>query len=336
MGGPPSPALLPRILSLGGPRRHSVRVPAGRGASRQGESASSNSRSRLLRVFSRATIHTIGEGFRDRAAAGGYGRPVERDMNVTQRQLDQAEIRSRRTAIAAALYQRSANIHAPDFEVIAGKDVELLFELYDHAFFGGWLADQVEQKSPQPLRCRVSSRMTRAGGKTTRWRAEGSRQYTYEIAVAARLLFLSFGEVDRPIRIGGQVCQSRLDALQRIIEHEIIHLIELLEWGESSCKQARFKQLIGNIFGHTESHHELITPAEDAAVRHQVVVGSMVRFQFEGRQLSGRVNRINRRATVLVESKDGQQYSDGKRYQKYYVPLDQLSLRFASGADEGN
>ena len=110
------------------------------------------------------------------------------------------------------------------------------------------------------------------------------------------------------------------------MEHEIIHLIELLEWSESSCKQARFKQLIGNIFGHTQSHHELITPAEDAAVRHQVVAGSMVRFEFEGRQMTGRVNRINRRATVLVESQDGQWYSDGKRYEKFHVPLGWLTV----------
>ena len=51
----------------------------------------------------------------------------------------------------------------------------------------------------------------------------------------------------------------------------------------------------------------------------------MVRFEFEGRQFTGRVNRINRRTTVLVESKDGQQYSDGKRYEKYYVPLNLLT-----------
>ena len=246
-------------------------------------------------------------------------------MDVTQLQFDPETISAKTATVAGALCERSSNISEPNFESIAGKDVGLLFELYDREFFGGWLTKQIQQKSPQPLRFRVSSRMTRAGGKTTRWRAKGGPQYTYEIAVAARLLFLSFGEVDRPIRIGGHVCRSRLDALQRIMEHEIIHLIELLEWGRSSCKQPRFKQLIGNIFGHTESHHELITPAEDAAVRHQVVVGSMVRFEFEGRQLTGRVNRINRRATVLVASGDGQQYSDGKRYEKYYVPLERLT-----------
>ena len=42
-------------------------------------------------------------------------------------------------------------------------------------------------------------------------------------------------------------------------------------------------------------------------------------------------NDRNRRATVLVESKEGQRYSDGKRYAKYYVPLNCLT---ATEADQ--
>ena len=33
------------------------------------------------------------------------------------------------------------------------------------------------------------------------------------------------------------------------------------------------------------------------------------------------VNRITRRATILVEHPKGQSYSDGKRYLKFYIPL---------------
>jgi len=53
-------------------------------------------------------------------------------------------------------------------------------------------------------------------------------------------------------------------------------------------------------------------------------VGSRVRFEFEGQQLEGRVNRITQRATVLVEHTEGARYSDGRRYRKYYVPLGSL------------
>jgi hypothetical protein len=36
------------------------------------------------------------------------------------------------------------------------------------------------------------------------------------------------------------------------------------------------------------------------------------------------VNRITRRATILVEDSRGERFSDGKRYLKYYVPIHQL------------
>ena len=47
-------------------------------------------------------------------------------------------------------------------------------------------------------------------------------------------------------------------------------------------------------------------------------------FSNEGQQRRGFVNRITKRATVLVQDKKGTPYSDGKRYVKYYVPLNQL------------
>jgi len=49
-----------------------------------------------------------------------------------------------------------------------------------------------------------------------------------------------------------------------------------------------------------------------------------VRFRFDGVERKGVVNRINKRATVLVEDRRGEQYSDGKRYAKFYVPVQML------------
>jgi hypothetical protein len=66
--------------------------------------------------------------------------------------------------------------------------------------------------------------------------------------------------------------------------------------------------------------HNLITQRERAA-ESGIRVGSPVRFRFEGRNLEGRVNRITKRATVLVEDPAGMLYSDGHRYKGYYVPI---------------
>jgi len=55
-------------------------------------------------------------------------------------------------------------------------------------------------------------------------------------------------------------------------------------------------------------------------------VGSRVTFDFEGARLAGRVNRLTKRATVLVEDAEGERFSDGGRYRRYYVPIVHLRL----------
>ena len=51
-----------------------------------------------------------------------------------------------------------------------------------------------------------------------------------------------------------------------------------------------------------------------------------VSFKIDGRALTGIVNRVTKRATVLVEDDEGRLYSDNKRYLKYYVPLSMLEV----------
>lgn len=260
-------------------------------------------------------------------------------MNILTLQFDQATISSKTRDIAQAFCRESANIREADFEVISGRDVACLFGLYDRHFFDGWLEQQVAQQSADAMRFRVSSRMTRAGAKTTRTalvrKGPGNRprRVSYEIAVSSRLLFMSFSDGGQPVEVCGLRCHNRTEALQRLMEHEIIHLIELVQWEQSSCNQPRFKRLAGNIFGHRHVRHSLITPTEAAKAQHGISVGSPVTFEFEGRRLVGRVNRITRRATVLVESGAGQRYSNGKHYEKYYVPLSQLKITANSPDD---
>jgi hypothetical protein len=59
-------------------------------------------------------------------------------------------------------------------------------------------------------------------------------------------------------------------------------------------------------------------------VRFGIKPGMAVRFRFDGVEHTGIVNRISKRATVLVEDREGQRYSDGKHYIKFYVPVQSL------------
>jgi hypothetical protein len=68
----------------------------------------------------------------------------------------------------------------------------------------------------------------------------------------------------------------------------------------------------------------LITPREKAFVKFGIQPGMVVRFRFDGIDHVGVVNRVNKRTTVLVEDGRGEQYSNGKRYAKFYIPVQML------------
>ncbi len=239
-----------------------------------------------------------------------------------------AEVAKRNQEIQQAVLHDSARIRETNFTVIAASDLHLLFDLYDAHFFEKRI-QQALQSLGAPLRFDLSSRLTRSAGLTKRFMPRTATQkpgagVRFEIASPTTLLFQTFQDVDRPVRVGGLVCRDRLEALQRIFEHELLHLAEMLAWGKSSCSAERFRMLAWNLFGHTETKHDLVTQHERARTQFALRIGDRVEFDLEGNRQVGVVNRITRRATVLVESAQGQQYSNGKRYLKFYVPLAML------------
>ncbi len=215
----------------------------------------------------------------------------------------------------------SRDLRQADFQRIHTRDLELLFEAYDREFFEGLCRAALAGRQ---LDFRLSSRMTKAAGTTRRVRF-GTGETVFEIAIAAAMLFDGFGPDDRRIAVCGLECDTRLDALQRVFEHELIHLVENLCWDASNCSAERFQGIAARLFGHRSHTHDLITRRERAASV-GIRPGMRVAFAFEGRRLVGRVNRITRRATVLVEHPEGERYSDGLRYMRYYVPLKSLEL----------
>jgi hypothetical protein len=251
-------------------------------------------------------------------------------MDVLSRRFTTEHIAQTNAGIARSVIAASHYLRGPNFTVVAPADLSRMFDLYDRAYFDGQLRHAVNEKAAGRLGFRLAPRMTRAGGKTFRTRRPVRRglvksvETSYEIAISSRLLFLSFDDANRPATVCGVHCADRLSALQRIMEHEMLHLAELLVWDRSSCSAARFRSMSRNLFGHAASTHELITPAERAVTKFDLRIGDAVTFSFDGRTLRGMLNRINRRATVLVESPNGQRYTNGRRYEKFYIPLGML------------
>ena len=244
---------------------------------------------------------------------------------VLQRNFNKDQREQLWTEIAETVLSKSKVMRNDNFQVTTSADLQRMAELYDQKFFDGHCLAIARSHG---IEFRWSKRMTSNGGKTVRYvqpnRRDNTQSVRYEIVLSATLLFQTFGDLERPVRVTGLLCKNRLQAMQRILEHEMIHLVEMLVWEDSCCAAARFQTIAGRIFGHTEHKHNLITQQERASEKFNVRVGSRVQFALDGIRYVGIVNRITRRATVLVVDPQGQLYGDGKRYRKFYVPLSHL------------
>ena len=229
------------------------------------------------------------------------------------------KIRRWTRGIGHRLLRASHYVSEPNFKCLHADDLSFLFAAYDARFLDGLCGKLL---APRRLSFRLSDRMTRAGGKTTRHRLPDDTTH-FEIAVATSVLFDGFRTGDPKVTVGGLPCHDRLGALQRLFEHELVHLAEWLCWDESHCNRERFQGVAARLFGHRAHTHELVTRSARAA-KLGVGIGTLVRFRYQGRRLQGRVNRITKRATVLVGDPKGELWSDGHRYVRYYVPLREL------------
>ncbi len=229
------------------------------------------------------------------------------------------------TWIHGEVLKRSPYLESANFVAIHPADLERLFHLYDKMFFHGQVRHQLASR---PLKFAISRRMTSSAGKTTHYhpcRPYGGRVLErFEIGVSATLLFQNFQAPGQALVVSGLPCHDRLEALQRVFEHELVHLIEMLIWIKSSCSAERFQGIARRVFRHTEHKHRLTTPRDRVFQRIGLRTGDRVCFRIDGRERIGVINRITKRATVLVEDSCGTPYSDGKRYAKFYVPVSLL------------
>ena len=200
---------------------------------------------------------------------------------------------------------------------------------YDQRTFQGFISLILKDIGAPPPTFRLSRRMTSRGGSTALRKEKnksGVATPVFEITIASDLLYQQFKTDNTNVIVNGLECTDRLFALQTILEHEITHLLELSLWNTSNCKGQRFQQMSHETFGHTEYTHRMSTRRALAARDHNIRPGSRVSFRHKGTHREGIVARITKGATVMVQSKKGSLYTDGNRYEKFYVPIAELSL----------
>jgi hypothetical protein len=255
------------------------------------------------------------------------GPGLERQAKLFALLYSAPEVEQRSRRIYEGMLDQSRHIKEANFTAIGTDDLARLFGWYDQEFFRGRLGEMLHEDGVWPLDFRLSRRLVSAAGQTLRQVRQLQRNGTptakvdYEITISTTLLYNTFQNVDRTVTVGGLICRDRLEALQRIFEHELLHLAEFLGWGRSNCRARNYHALSRRIFAHEGAFHDLITPRETASAAFDIRIGDRVSFEFDGARHVGLVNRITRRATVLVEDPGGQLFTDGRCYRRFYVPL---------------
>ncbi|MGE0430721.1 MAG: SprT-like family protein [Planctomycetota bacterium] len=236
-----------------------------------------------------------------------------------------ADTTAMRAEARERLIAASSTLDPADFRRLATADVERTVRAIDDLWLGGRIHRTLAAYHI-PLHYTLSSRLTRAGGKTTVYsKVRGGPIDRMQLALSSHLLFQTFAPRAAPsgraVTACGVACADAIDAMILITQHEIVHIAEFLTAGASSCRKPWFQRIAHRLFGHTAHTHALVTSTELAATHLNVRRGDRVTFVADGRTITGVVQRITRRATVLAEDPRGALHTDGRHYVKYYVPL---------------
>jgi hypothetical protein len=147
----------------------------------------------------------------------------------------------------SALETLQAGIRLGD-ESITNELITAIAQEYDLRCFSGNLFPACTQLG-YPVSLFASGRLTRVGARTRTTK----RPTGIEITVSRPIVERS----SLPGTVCGLKCATRFEVLSRLLEHELVHVLELIVFGNSDCSSDLFRWLARTMFGHTESTHSL-------------------------------------------------------------------------------
>ena len=133
-------------------------------------------------------------------------------------------------------------------------DLNSLFYLYDSVFFGNKINDYMKSNN-YVFNLTASSRLKSYAGLFKARIYRNTSKFSIEIAV--KLINKQFKVDKSPVYVGGLECIDRIELSQRILEHEISHLLEYIVWNETGDNNKRFKDILSKLWGHKENWHRL-------------------------------------------------------------------------------
>lgn len=233
-------------------------------------------------------------------------------MNLLIESLKAGDFAKKRNLVQEQFSHFVQNTLNNDSALLSQKSLLKLFLLYDQIFFDLFFSKNTK------ISLAISRRLTRSAGITSFSRKTGEIKISFSIP----LLLHAFKITEKGYCVNGIHCQHGWQALMRVMEHELIHAVEFVLKGNSSCTGHDFKVLVRRLFDHTDTKHQIQLSYSEMDGHADLSPGDKVSFEYQDQIFHGIINRITRRATVLVPNHKGL-YADaqGNRYAKYYVPI---------------
>lgn len=176
-----------------------------------------------------------------------------------------------------------------------------MFRLYDWLFFNEQISRAAAEKK-HTFHVEVSSKMTKTAG-ICKYRPggspSGSQECTITIGISKPIYDQLFAKGEKNHRMGGLLCVDKLDCIQKIFEHELVHaLINIFcndvmirapgpeRTGDKSPVRRKgfvyhpqiFKDIVHSQFGHTEFRHDLLA-GEGSEVEKKLEHASNIKAQ---------------------------------------------------------
>lgn len=125
-----------------------------------------------------------------------------------------------------------------------------MFKLYDYLFFSNIISYGLGKRTSGLIKFEFSDRLTSTGGTCRR---DGICSYTIKISSDRlnKLLPENIGN----IQVNGITPIDKINALQLIFEHELVHAILSLFKNDLSGHNNLYKTIVKNLFGHTKTTH---------------------------------------------------------------------------------
>lgn len=178
------------------------------------------------------------------------------------------EIRHAREYIRRKMIDVLSDKGGENFASLNGKNIEMIFDLYDEVFFQGQIREKLQEEGAI-IDFFARSRKSGVAGLCGRKYIDGAPYYYFDIAPNVLNDILKYNPNGMPLA-AGVGCGDRLACLQIIIEHEIIHLLSMLweyaifrkddaEYDIYGPHGLLFQCMIREYFGHTRYNHIALT-----------------------------------------------------------------------------